>query len=213
MTLTVKHIKAARALLGWSQRDLSRVSGISLATIAQIESGGGNPRRETLRILELSFRKFDVEFSDEPGVRIQREPFSVQTWQGHEAMLQCWQDIERSLGPGEPLLISCVDDELWKSIYPKEMVEMYASRTKLGIVTLGLLASPEKNQSGWPSENYRIVPLEATSPNAPYYVYKNKVAIIKMPNPVRIVLIDNATVAESFRTQFQYHWDNGKQYI
>jgi len=50
------------------------------------------------------------------------------------------------------------------------------------------------------------------APYAPYYVYEDKVAIIKMRDPVRIVMIRNPTLAESFRTQFQYLWDNGKTF-
>lgn len=34
-------IRAARALLGWSQEDLSRFSGVSLTTIRRIEPGDG----------------------------------------------------------------------------------------------------------------------------------------------------------------------------
>ena len=127
-------------------------------------------------------------------------------------MLHCWHDIETSLGQGGELLISCVDDALWKSLYPQDMLAMYAARTKLGITTLGLLTKSENNHSGWPSKNYRIVPPEATSPHAPYYVYLDKVAIIKMRDPVRIVLIQNPTLAESFRAQFRYHWNNGKSF-
>lgn len=212
MVLSAKQIKAARALLGWGQRDLARISGISLAAIAQIESEKGNPRDTTLQTLHQTFTKYSVEFSDEPGVRIRREPFSVTIWEGHEAMLNCWKDIEESLGPGGVLLISCVDDGLWKSHYPREMGEMYKARSKLGLTTLGLLTSPEKNESGWPSRNYRIVPAEATAPHAPYYVYRDKVALIKMTDPIRIVLIENPTVAESFRGQFQFHWERGEKY-
>ncbi len=210
--VTVPQIKAARALLDWTQRNLAKISGVSLATIAQIESGGGNPRAETMRILQQAFEKYDIEFLDDPGVRIRREPFDVKIWQGREAMLLCWKDIEESLPNGGELLISCVDDALWKSIYPTEMLEMYEVRTRLKITNLGLLTGPEKNESGWPSKNYRIVPPEATSPHAPYYVYLDKVAIISMRDPIRVVLIRNPTLAESFRAQFWYHWKNGKRF-
>lgn len=212
LAITLAQMKAARALLGWTQRDLARISGISLAAIAQIERGAGNPREETLRTLQQSFERSNVEFSDEPGVKVRREPFDVTVWEGHEAMLKCWNDIEQSLPHGGDLIISCVDDGLWKKMYPQEMLEMYNARTRLGIRTLGLLTHPSKNHSGWASKNYRIVPPEATSPHAPYYVYENKVAIIKMRDPIRIVLVKSQTIAESFRTQFQYHWDNGRSY-
>ncbi len=36
-----EHLRAARALLGWRQEDLSKASGIGLATIQRIEKGSG----------------------------------------------------------------------------------------------------------------------------------------------------------------------------
>jgi transcriptional regulator with XRE-family HTH domain len=210
--ISVSQIKAARALLDWTQRDLARVSGISLAAIAQIECGAGNPRAGTMQILQEAFEKYAVEFSDDPGLRIKREPFGVTIWQGRDAMLRCWRDIEETLKGGGNLRISPVDDALWKSLYPEEMLEMYKRRTERKIISLGLLTDPAKNESGWSSKNYRIVPPAATTPYAPYYVYEDKVALIKMRDPIRIVRIENPTLAESFRTQFQYLWDNGKEF-
>ena len=97
---SVPQIKAARALLDWTQRDLAEVSGVSLAAIAQIESGAGNPRATTMQILRQAFEKYDVEFSDDPGVRIRHEPFSIHLWQGREAILKVWKDIETTFGGG-----------------------------------------------------------------------------------------------------------------
>lgn len=211
--ITIAQIKAARALLDWTQKNLAKNSGISIAAIGQIESGAGNPRVETMRILQQTFEKYDIEFTDDPGVRIKKEPFSVLVWQGREAMLKCWRDIEDTLKGGGVLRISPVDDGLWKSLYPKEMLQMYKRRSDLDITTLGLLTHANKNESPWNKENYRIVPEAAIASEAPYYIYGDKVALIKMRDPIRIVLIKNPTLAESYYTQFQYLWDNGKPIV
>ena len=39
--VTIRQIKAARALLGWSQADLAEKSGVSEPTIARLESADG----------------------------------------------------------------------------------------------------------------------------------------------------------------------------
>ncbi|MBI1327053.1 MAG: helix-turn-helix domain-containing protein [Alphaproteobacteria bacterium] len=210
--ITLAQMKAARALLDWTQKDLAKLSGISPAAIGQIESGAGNPRAETMKIIQLTFEKYDIEFTDDPGVKIKREPFNVNLWQGREAMLKCWRDIEETLKGGGDVRISPVDDELWKSLYPKEMLEMFKRRTERNIRTLGLLTDPSKNESKWASKNYRLVPESAVTPHAPYYIYGDKVALIKMRDPIRIILIKSPTLAESYYTQFQYHWDNGKEF-
>jgi len=42
MALSVRQVKAARALLGWSQETLSEKSGVPLSTIKRIEAADGD---------------------------------------------------------------------------------------------------------------------------------------------------------------------------
>lgn len=208
--ITVSQIKAARALLDWNQRDLVAASGLSLTTIAQIESGAGNPRASTMQLLQKTLEKHSVEFTDEPGVRMQRETFAVNVWQGREAILKIWSDIESTLmGEKEPeVLLSSLDDSLWEKLYPKELPLMLKNRKNLNIKTRALIKSAKDNHT-LPMLHCRIVP-KTVFANSPYYVYRDKVAIIKMKSPIRVILIKNETVAESYRGQFLWHWQNGE---
>jgi hypothetical protein len=86
---------------------------------------------------------------------------------------------------------------------------MLARRKKLGIVTRALIASARDNH-GLPPQQCRVVPKAALTPEAPYYIYKDKVTIIKARAPIRIILIRNPLLADSFRAQFLYHWNAGK---
>jgi len=45
--INARQIKAARALLDWSQENLASASGLSIATIRKIESGHISPRDKT----------------------------------------------------------------------------------------------------------------------------------------------------------------------
>jgi transcriptional regulator with XRE-family HTH domain len=68
--VTIEQIKAARALLRWSQTDLARASGISEESVkrleADISSLGG--RSSTIEKLVAAFEKSGVIF-DEAGQR------------------------------------------------------------------------------------------------------------------------------------------------
>jgi predicted transcriptional regulator len=67
---TIRQIKAARALLGWSQSDLARHSGVSEPTIARLESaddGELGGRGETVRRIRTALQAGNVEFIDENG--------------------------------------------------------------------------------------------------------------------------------------------------
>jgi transcriptional regulator with XRE-family HTH domain len=67
--ITVRQVKAARALLGWSQADLAQRSGISEPTIARLESGDGElgGRENTSEKIRKAIENGGVEFIDENG--------------------------------------------------------------------------------------------------------------------------------------------------
>src|SRR5256885_9694372 len=76
--ITIRQIKAARALLGWSQADLARESRISEPTIARLESSEGplGGRPDTGEKLRTALQNGGIEFLNEndggPGVRLKK---------------------------------------------------------------------------------------------------------------------------------------------
>jgi transcriptional regulator with XRE-family HTH domain len=74
--LLVNQIRAARALLGWTAKDLAEASGVSLPTIKRLETQIGlvNCTPRTLQDLKRAFEAAGIEFigtpEDRPGVRI-----------------------------------------------------------------------------------------------------------------------------------------------
>jgi len=67
--VTVRQIKAARALLGWSQSELAEQSGVSEPTIARLESADGQlgGREATGERIRATIEAAGVEFIDENG--------------------------------------------------------------------------------------------------------------------------------------------------
>lgn len=55
MQLTPEACRAARALLGWSIRDLASAAGVSPTTVLALEQGGASARPETLTKICDSF--------------------------------------------------------------------------------------------------------------------------------------------------------------
>ena len=58
----LQQMKAARALLGWSQDDLAREAGVSVPTVKRLEAGDGElgGRSETVRKLRSAHRALAV---------------------------------------------------------------------------------------------------------------------------------------------------------
>jgi predicted transcriptional regulator len=75
--ITGRHIRAARALLGWAQSELSKRSKVARGTIRRMEGFDGpvSARTETLDRIVSVLEKAGVEFLDEerPGVRLRKK--------------------------------------------------------------------------------------------------------------------------------------------
>ena len=67
--ISTRQIKAARALLGWSQSDLAKRSGISEPTVARLEAIDGElgGRKGTVKKIRMAIEAAGVDFIDENG--------------------------------------------------------------------------------------------------------------------------------------------------
>ena len=78
LKVSIRQIKAARALLGWSQEELASAADISLPTIKRLEAGEGglSGRRSTAQKIQAALESAGIEFIDEngggPGVRLHK---------------------------------------------------------------------------------------------------------------------------------------------
>ncbi len=79
LKVSIRQVKAARALLGWSQQDLADASGVSLPTLKRLEAqegpqiGGRDTTGEKLRLaLSEAGIIFLQENGEGPGVRLRK---------------------------------------------------------------------------------------------------------------------------------------------
>jgi predicted transcriptional regulator len=74
IVISGRQIRAARALLGWAQSELSRKSKVALGTVRRMEGfdGAVGARTDTLARVVVVLEKAGVEFLDDgkPGVRL-----------------------------------------------------------------------------------------------------------------------------------------------
>ena len=69
LKVSIRQVKAARALLGWSQDDLAKAAEISIPTIKRLEALDGplGGRGETAACIVGAIRSAGIEFIDENG--------------------------------------------------------------------------------------------------------------------------------------------------
>lgn len=59
-----RQIKAARAILNWSQQDLAQSTGLSITTIRKLEMGFISPRNTTTNVIRQAIEGAGIEFLD-----------------------------------------------------------------------------------------------------------------------------------------------------
>jgi transcriptional regulator with XRE-family HTH domain len=76
LKVSIKQIKAARVLLGWSQERLAEASGVSIPTVKRLEAKDGElgGREDTREKIRAALERAQIEFTngEEPGVRLRK---------------------------------------------------------------------------------------------------------------------------------------------
>jgi DNA-binding XRE family transcriptional regulator len=80
LKVSVRQIKAARALLAWSQGELAEAAGVSVPTIKRLEADDGplGGRLDTGEKIQVALEAAGIEFINEngggPGARLRKRP-------------------------------------------------------------------------------------------------------------------------------------------
>lgn len=74
LKVSIRQLKAARALLSWSQQDLAEAANVSIATVKRLESEDGElkGREGTARKLCEALQEAGIEFIGSLGVRLRK---------------------------------------------------------------------------------------------------------------------------------------------
>jgi transcriptional regulator with XRE-family HTH domain len=84
LKVSIRQVKAARALLAWSQQDLAAAADVSVPTVKRLEATDGalGGRAETAQKLQAALERAGIEFIEEngggSGVRLRRRQRSKQ---------------------------------------------------------------------------------------------------------------------------------------
>src|SRR5580698_1762630 len=110
--ISTGQIRAARALLDWTQGDLAKRSGLSLRALNSIERGLAVPRIDTLRFIQETLEKENIEFGESDGVRRCTERMYSVKLEGREYLLEHLLDIAREMRtPGEGIMFKLASEE------------------------------------------------------------------------------------------------------
>ncbi len=206
MQIDSKQMRAARALLQWTQEDIAEKSGVSLQTIKNTESDRSYPHAKSMDAIQRSFEDAGVEFMEGSGVRLRTD--IVRVYKGAKALEQFWLELYRVMSPegGEYLAFGLEEKKFWDfdETATNEHVERIKKHQK--IHCKALVAEADENLPS-PHIQYRALSREHFS-SVPFYVFKNKLALIVWEPAVQIIMIENESVANAYEKQFNVLWKN-----
>ncbi len=207
---TIEQIRAARALLGWSQGDLAEKSGLSQTGIARIENGTNQPNSRTLQKINSAFENADIEFLGESGLR--KKTGEIKVLRGQEGFRAFMDDVyekastiggEIALFNGIPALFYKFLGEEWYRNHSERMEEIKDNFTFKIIVREAedlFIASSFAEYRWFPDRLFH----EQT-----FYAYGNSLAFMSFTeDDVEIRILPQTEFADSFRVLFNIAWDH-----
>jgi len=208
---TVEQIRAARALIGWSQRELANNSSLSQTGIARIENGTNQPNASTLEKIIKAFDKNGVEFIDTTGVK-KRPEGKVTVLYGHDGFQTFLEEAYETLkGKADRTVVVNNVSENQFLKWEKDYAQLHEQRMRSIDARYKIIV--EKGDSNFTASDYaqyRCVHSQNFS-NISYYIYANVAALIYFTEDnVKIYTIQSNAIADFFREEFNKTWENAK---
>jgi transcriptional regulator with XRE-family HTH domain len=206
--ITGEQIRGARAMLDWKQSELAIKTGLSLPSINAIERMNSSPRLSTLILIQNVLQGAGIEFIGTTGVELHSEIFAMKEFKGPDFMKKLNDDLFFCMRHYEDeVLMFGVDDRMWEKHVPDQTLRHYEYQKQTGfkermLFRYGddfLLSNTEACRWTLP-ETIGVVP---------YYVYKDRVAMI-MWDKKRVILIRSQDIADSYRAQYEFLWAQSK---
>lgn len=203
--ISIGQIRAARALLDWTQGELAKRSGLSLRALNSIERGLSVPRLDNLRFIQEALEKENIEFSENDGVRRKTERLEILKLEGDEYLNQHLIDVVQEVRtPGAEVFYNLASEEPHSILRPEVLDDYFRHLARHGITERVLIATGETYLISPPS-CYRWMKPEAFN-HIFYIVYGDNVAFQILGRPHRVIIIRNPGIADMFRRQFEVNW-------
>lgn len=66
--ISPRQCRAARAWLGWTQRELAKYAGVDMQTVMNFEIGRGTPRKATALALTVMLAQLDIRLDTDENL-------------------------------------------------------------------------------------------------------------------------------------------------
>lgn len=208
---TIEQIRAARALLDWSQSDLADKADLSQTGIARIENGTNQPNTQTLNKIRAAFVAAGIEFLGTRGV--QQRTNEVKVLHGHEGFIEFLNDVHHvaaTNGKNKEIVVNNVSEDLFL-FWEKDFAHVHQARMEsAGAKYRIIIEEGDKNFTASKYAEYRFIPSEYFR-SISYYIYGDRAALIDFSKEsVTVYIIQSQAIADFYRDEFNRVWERAK---
>ncbi len=215
MFIEPEQIRAARAMLNWSQTDLAEAAGVSKDTVKNYESGNNRPNTNTLVSLETALVTAGIEFLSGGGIQPAREKIKI--LHGHEGMRSLMDMVYQACRDGNAnnIIVANVRQTMY-SHWLSDYASIHRERmTNLNIKEpLKFLIKKDhiKLAKQYNYVNYKVVE-DHYFGDIGLYCFSECVAMINFEdNNCVITLIENGTLKKTMEKLLAMIWENAKPF-
>ena len=207
---TIEQIRAARALIGWSQGELAEEAGLSQTGIARIENGTNQPNSSTIAKITAAFDKADIEFIGESGVK--KRVGEVRTLRGADGFKEFMSDVYETVSAqGGEICVFNVDEKNWIKWMGQDSYERHAQKMKNIQKPYNFKIIVEENDWFFIASEvaeYRWFPKELFDKQS-FYAYGKKLAFLNFSEiDVQVMILEQAKFSDGFKVLFNVAWNN-----
>lgn len=211
-----EQIKAARAMLDWSQKVLAqKCESVSEPTIKLIETSKINSTPETLGAIQKTFEDAGIEFLPQHGIRFRDDIVTIieKKKDSDDIYLQLLDDIYYTVKDTKSeVLHSFIDN----SLSPPYIIDRERMIRSTGAAARHLVRHGDEYLL-YPLDEYRWLP-KGYYVNNPTAIYADKFAIVVQAEPgtpglnehmKKVIIIKNSEIAKVKRMEFEMLWSIG----
>jgi transcriptional regulator with XRE-family HTH domain len=201
MAITPHQIRAARALLKWSQNDLADRSGVSLPAIANIENEKQRANNTTQEKIARAFGDAGIEFI-EGGLRQVQD--LVRVFEGDDCYLRMLDEAFIILSPIKGEILFSASDERRT---PPNVLEKFRAMRTGGITFRSLIKNQDTYLMGLPDE-YRWMDDRIFVKGDVKAIFGDCVAyLMTWKDQKKVIVIKDNRIADEQRRLFDFVWN------
>ncbi len=208
-----RQIKAARALLDWSQDDLAQAARLSVATIRKLELGGISPRCSTTNVIREAFEREGIEFLDSEGVRRRQE--DVIAYQGAAGCDAFLSDILGTVSRqgGEVLIVAASPFGVSRMLGAQACLFLEEFALQNGRIFIKVIL-PDAADVPMVLSGVEFRSLSTSYVDSmPFCIYGNKYAVLTGDRETnKTIVIQSNVAASAGRRQFYSMWDKAMSF-